>query len=140
MTLAEFVPENPLEHAIMSARRGTLTVDALLLRLANVPLFISSRAEVMEDGRGFEPLLIEESGNALVAAFSSIERPSLHKSVAGYVLKMPGRDFFVRLPSLYGVIVNPGYVAQLVISPDSVADLRRLLKAESALPDRTDAS
>jgi hypothetical protein len=94
------------------------------MNLAASPLFISSKTEVQADGSGFEPLLLEESGKPLVAAFSSLDRPGLHSDVASYVLQMDGREFFLRLPPKYGVIVNPGYVAQLIISPDATSDLR----------------
>lgn len=130
MTLNEFSPENDLEVAIISAKRGAAPLNKLLMNLATSPLFISSKAEVQSDGRGFEPLLLEESGTPLVAAFSSLARPGLHSEVAKYVLQMDGREFFLRLPSKYGVIVNPGYVTQLIIAPDAVSDLREKLTAK----------
>lgn len=129
MALSEFSPENDLEVAIVEAKRGAAPIDALLMKLAASPLFISSKTEVQADGSGFEPLLLEESGKPLVAAFSSLDRPGLHCDAASYVLQMDGREFFLRLPPKYGVIVNPGYVAQLIIAPDATSDLRGKLKA-----------
>jgi len=133
MALNNFEPKNDLEVAIVEAKRGIVPIDTLLLRLTKFPLFISSKTEVQKDGEGFEPLLLEESGNPLVAVFSSLERPALHSEVAGYVLQMTGREFFLRLPPKYGVIVNPGYVTQLIIAPDAVLDLKRKLNAQ--VPD-----
>ena len=126
--LNEFMPENDLEIAIVEAKRGDVSVDAVLMDLAASPLFVSSKTEVQDDGSGFEPLLLEESGKPLVAAFSSLERPGLHSEVASYVIQMNGREFFLRLPPTYGVIINPGYVTQLIIAPDAVSDLREKLK------------
>ena len=129
MALSEFSPENDLEVAIVEAKRGAAPIDALLMNLAASPLFISSKTEVQPNGSGFEPLLLEESGKPLVAAFSSLDRPGLHSDAASYVLQMDGREFFLRLPPKFGVIVNPGYVAQLIIAPDATSDLREKLKA-----------
>lgn len=126
--LNDFSPENDLEVTIVEAKRGAVSVDTLLMSLAASPLFISSKTEVQEDGGGFEPLLLEEGGEPLVAAFSSLDRPKLHSDVASYVLQMDGREFFLRLPPKYGVIVNPGYVTQLIIAPDATSDLRNKLK------------
>jgi SseB protein N-terminal domain len=127
--LEEFVPVNELEVAIVEAKRGNMSIDALLTALADSPLYISSKTEVQSDGRGFDPLLLEESGKALVAAFSSLGRPDLHREAASYVLQMNGREFFLRLPPTYGVIVNPGYLTQLIVAPDAVSTLRAKLKA-----------
>jgi hypothetical protein len=127
VTLNEFKPANDLEVAIVETKRGNKPFEALLMNLAESLLFISSKTEVQDGGSGFEPLLLEESGKPLVAAFSSLERPGLHSEVASYILEINGRELFLRLPSKYGVIVNPGYVTQLIVAPDAMSDLREKL-------------
>jgi hypothetical protein len=37
--------------------------------------------------------------------------------------------FFLRLPPGYGVVLNPGYLAQFIITPSAVADLQKDLRA-----------
>jgi hypothetical protein len=125
--LAIFFPQNDLENSIVQADSGSISIENLLEIITRSPLFISSKTEVEQDGRGFDPLLLEQDGNALVAAFSSLERPDLHSEVASYVLQMSGRDFFLRLPPKYGAVVNPGYAHQLIIAPNAVSDLKRKL-------------
>jgi len=125
MPLQPFTPVNDLEAAIAAARSGELPMERLLDQMAAATLFVPSREEVAPDGRGFVPLLLGQAGNALVAAFSNIDRPTLHCEVASYLLPMSGRTLFGRLPPAYGLVVNPGFEAQLVISPDAVADTRR---------------
>ena len=125
MNLVVFLPGNPLERSIAPAKQGRKTIDSLLTDLSEAPLFISSKSEVQANGNGFDPLLLAKDRELLDAAFSSIERPSLHRHHASYVLQMTGRDFFLRLPATYGAIVNPGYDAQLVIAPHAVVDLKR---------------
>ncbi|SRR5258708_5455070 len=111
------------------AKRGAVSIDTLLMDLAASPLFISSKTDVQNDGRGFDPLLLEESGMPLVAAFSSLDRPGLHSEAATYVLQLNGREFFLPLPPKYGVIINPGYTRQSIIAPDATCDLREKLEA-----------
>jgi hypothetical protein len=129
--LLEFTPENELEKAIEEARRGALSFDDLVKLIARSNLYVSSKGEVRQDGSGFEPLLLEQNGRPLVAAFSSLSRPGLHGHMAEYVLQMIGREFFLRMPPSYGIILNPGYVAQLIIPSDGVSDLKKNLTAEA---------
>jgi hypothetical protein len=126
--LLEFRPENEVENAIVDAKQGTLPIADLMMLLAQSTLYISSKKEVQQDGSGFEPLLLEEGGNPLVAAFSSLSRPGLHSHMAEYVLQMNGRDFFLRMPPGYGIIINPRYVSQLIMPPGGVSDLTNDLK------------
>jgi hypothetical protein len=49
--------------------------------------------------------------------------------MAGYVLQMNGREFFLRMPESYGVILNPGYVSQLIIPSTGVAEFGKDLAA-----------
>jgi hypothetical protein len=69
-------------------------------------------------------------GSALVAAFSLLSRPGLHRHLAEYVLQTKGREFFLRTPAGYGVIVNPGYVTQLIIAPNALAGVNRNLDGQ----------
>ncbi|WP_213948544.1 hypothetical protein [Luteibacter sp. dw_328] len=124
MELLGFDPENELERDIARAKEGKLSVEDLLKRIAESQVYVSSREEVKQDGSGFDPLLVGEPGSPLVAAFSSLSRPGLHRKMAEYVLQIKGRDFFRRLPPGYGVAVNPGYIAQLIISADAISGLK----------------
>lgn len=138
MELLEFKPENELEKAIREAKQGTLSVADLMKIIVQSNLYISSKGEVRQDGSGFEPLLLEQKGSPLVAAFSSLSRPGLHKHLAEYVLQMRGREFFLRMPPGYGVILNPGYLAQLIVPSDGVSDLRKDLA--EAMRNRGDST
>jgi hypothetical protein len=126
--LQEFKPGNQLENAIADTREGIRPVPDLMRLIARSNLFISSKGEVQSDGSGFDPLLFEKDGYPFVAVFSSLSRPGLHSRMAKYVLQMNGREFFLRMPASYGVILNPGYVSQLIIPPTGVSEFRRDLK------------
>ena len=128
MQLQEFKPENELENAIADTREGVHQVADLMRIIARSNLFVSSKGEVQSDWSGFDPLLFEMDGNPFVGIFSSLSRPGLHGHVAQYLLQMNGREFFLRMPESYGVILNPGYVSQLIIPPTGVAEFRKDLK------------
>jgi hypothetical protein len=128
--LQEFKPENELENAIADTREGVRPVADLMRIIARSNLFISSKGEVQSDGSGFDPLLFEKDGSPFVAVFSALSRPGLHSRMAEYVLQMNGREFFLRMPESYGVILNPGYVSQLIIPPAGVSEFRKDLKSD----------
>ena len=124
MTLHAFDPANETETVIADTRAGTRPVGALLPALAEATLYVPSRAEVQADGSGFAPLLLGEAGQPLVAAFTAPDRALLHRDHAEYLLGMPGDAFFRRLPPGYGVVVNPGFAAQLVVDAEAIARLQ----------------
>jgi hypothetical protein len=126
--LLPFEPQNQLEVAIVDARAGGRSIGDLIDLLVKANLYISSKREVMESGNGFEPLLLDGGGGPLIAFFSSLMRPELHRHVAKYVLQMNGREFLLRIPVNYGAILNPGYITQLIIPPESLADIQSNLK------------
>jgi hypothetical protein len=118
--MQEFYPENDLEKAILDAKIGARPLADVMERLATANLYISSKTEVEKDGAGFTPLLLGQATKPLIAAFSSLSRPALHARAAEYILQMKGAEFLKRVPSGCGVVLNPGYKTQLVISEDAI--------------------
>jgi hypothetical protein len=123
--LSEFIPENPLEETLLSAKNGNYPISKLMRKIAESYLYVSSTTEVAQDGSGFHPLLVGDSKHPLVSAFSSISRTTLHREMAEFVLRMTGQDLFKRLPHGYGIALNPGYLPQLVISSDVIDKLKK---------------
>lgn len=123
--LLEFTPLNSVENMIVAARKGSVGRGALVAALGAADLFVSSQREVLADGSGFEPLLLGETSSPLVAAFTAPERPAIHRNDAEYMVQMKGKDLFARMPPGYGIVVNPGYVDQLIISAGAIEDLQK---------------
>lgn len=123
MNLAEFTPENPLEIALQDAKNGRLPISKLMRKIVESDLYVSSKSEVLENGDGFQPLLVGDNAHPLVSVFSSLSKTSLHRELAEFALQMKGRDLFRRLPANHGVALNPGYAAQLIISHDVISKL-----------------
>ena len=123
MTLLAFVAETEIEHQILKARGGALSGDALLRRMAEADLFIPSTSEVQTDGGGFQPVLIDQDGSPFVVLFTAMWRQP--KDMAPYMMQMNGRQFFRRLPAGYGVMINPGYDAQILVPPHGMAAFKQ---------------
>jgi hypothetical protein len=122
--LAEFEPTNDFESSIVKAKAGALSLDALMTKMSAAEVFVSSKTEVQDDGSGFTPLLLGEAASPLVAVFSSLARPDLHRHMAEYVLQMSGTEFVRRMPPGYGFVLNPGFKVQMVVTPAATSELR----------------
>ena len=71
-------------------------------------------------------MLVEQGGMLFVAVFTALSRNP--RGMAEYLLKANGTAFLLRLPAGYGVIINPGYDAQMLLPPDAVATLKQDLR------------
>ncbi len=127
MTLLAFAPETAIEHRILDVQAGKHPADALIRAMADSELCIPSNGQVRDGWKGYVPVILEQNGIAFVAAFTAASRQT--RDFAPYLLKSQGRPFFLRLPSGYGVIFNPGYDAQLLLPPDGVVILKQDLQA-----------
>ncbi|MGH9810506.1 MAG: SseB family protein [Terriglobia bacterium] len=123
MTLLAFVAETDIEHQILKAQDGELSGDALLRRMVDADLYIPSTGDVQADGSGFNPVLIDQDGSPFVVVFTALSRQP--KDMAAYMMQMNGGQFFRRLPAGYGVMVNPGYDAQILVPPHGMAAFRQ---------------
>ena len=123
MTLLAFVAETDIEHQILKTQDRGLSGDALLRRMADADLFIPSTGKVQTGGGGFSPVLVDQGGAPFVAVFTAMSRQP--KDMAPYMMQMNGRQFFRRLPAGYGVMVNPGYDAQILVPPHGMAAFKQ---------------
>ena len=123
MELVRFEPQNDLEQGLQDARDGIATIDDALARFAAAPIYVPSRGEVAADGSGFDPLLLGEPTKPLVGVFTAPDRLALHRERASWVMQMLGRDLIARTPPGYGLAINPGFDAQLVVEADSLSRL-----------------
>jgi len=123
MTLLSFTPETPIEHRILAAQKGELSGDALLREIAIANLYIPSKDEVHEDGSRLQPILLEMDGQPYLAVYTAPSR--IPKGSAPYLLQAVGRYFFVRLPPGYGVMINPGFAAQMLVPAHGITALQQ---------------
>jgi hypothetical protein len=124
--LQPFQPCNEIERRIGNARDSKLSGDALMRAIAAADLFIPSAGNVASDGSGYRPILMEQDDISLVTVFTAAAR--MDKAMAPVLMRMNGRQFFLRLPAGHGVIVNPGFDAQIILPPQGVAALKEDLR------------
>jgi len=126
MALLAFTPQTAIEHRILAAQKGALSGDALLHEIAGSTLFIPSKDAVQADGSRFQPVLVEMDGQPYVALYTALAR--VPKDTAPYLLQAAGMHFFLRLPPGYGVMINPGYDAQMFIPAHGIAAFQQDLR------------
>jgi hypothetical protein len=126
MALLSFAPQTPIEHRILAAQKGDLSGDTLLREIADSNLYIPSKDDVQEDGSRFEPILLDMDGQPYVAVYTAQSRAP--KDGTPYLLQAVGSQFFLRLPPGYGVMINPGYAAQVLIPAHGVVALQQDLR------------
>src|SRR5262245_52953471 len=126
MALLAFAPQTPIEHRILAAQQGDLSGDALLREIAASNLYIPSEDEVQEDGSRFRPVLIEMDGQPYAIVYTALSRAPKDRTIT--LLQAAGSHFFLRLPPGYGVIVNPGYAAQILVPGHGIAALQQDLR------------
>jgi hypothetical protein len=126
VALLAFTPETPIEHRILMAQAGQLSGDELLREIAAANLYIPSADEVQEDGSRFQPILIDMGGRPFVTVYTALQRAQ--RDGVPHLLQAAGSHFFLRLPPGYGIVINPGYAAQMLVPPDGVAVLQRDLR------------
>ncbi|MEA3031721.1 MAG: hypothetical protein QOG13_3046 [Sphingomonadales bacterium] len=122
-----FTPENDLERAIAQAKAEAVPVDQALDLAADAMVHIPSTASVHPNGDGFEPLLMKAGLHKLIACFSAPSRLALYREQAAHAFALTGREFFLRIPPGYGAILNPGYAAQMILTPDKIASMKPAL-------------
>jgi hypothetical protein len=125
--LLPFEAWNGIERQILDAQNAKLAGDALMRAIAAADLFIPSDSDVQPDGSGYRPILLEQDEFSLVAVFTAAAR--MPRGMAPTLMRMQGSRFLLRLPAGYGLIVNPGYAAQVILPPDGVAALKSDLSA-----------
>ncbi len=124
-TLTPLVPENPLEIALVAARKGEIPLAEFLAKLLDADIAVPTATEVQADGSGFRPVVLDKEGTGMVAVFTSLERSRRLEAHARFVLSVNARSFFGMLLPDVGVVLNPGFEEGLDLSPDSIGGLLR---------------
>ena len=121
MNIVDFEAENELEDCLLKAQKGEVELRIFLERLKDSALFVPSGTEVNDDLSGFTPLLFEKDNGSFVSIFTSQSRLTPFVEKAKYHIRMYGKEFFLRLPPSYGVVVNPGWSVGCEIDSNTIA-------------------
>ena len=116
-------PENELENLLAKAQKKQIEFKEFVISFLKSDLSVPSGTEVMSDGTGMTPLLFEKNGVQMLGVFTSLSRVNLFKDKTPYCLSMKGRDLLARLPSEYGLVVNPGFDIGFELPPEGLKEI-----------------
>jgi hypothetical protein len=102
-------PSNRLEHLLVAAQRGQVSMVEFVCALLDEKVYVPSYSEIQADSTGFRPIVFDNAGDKFVAVFTSLERVASVKDKVPYALENTGRSLFSWFPRGFGVVVNPGY-------------------------------
>ena len=121
MTLLAFEAETDIEHQ-NSERPGRARFPATRCCAGwrRHDLFIPSAGEVQDRRQRLQPGAGRSGRYALCGRFHRhVAATKGHGGIS--LMRMNGRQFFRRLPAGYGIMVNPGYEAQILVPPHGMA-------------------
>lgn len=115
-----FEPRNELEASLLSAKNQEIPVPTFLRQLTQSDLALPSATEVKDDGTGFSPIIYDKQGTKMLGVFTDKTRIGELNHIAQYCLTMNGLQVLRRIPSGYGLVINPGLEVGLDLSPDGI--------------------
>lgn len=121
--MKKFHPLNDFETSLLGASENALSIELFVRMLVNSDLALPCAKEVQRDGSGFEPILFDKHGTSMISAFSDKSRISQLAHIARYCLVMNGLEVLRRIPSGYGLVINPGLDVGFEISPEGIAQI-----------------
>ena len=119
----KLTPENDLENLLIKVQERQIGFGEFIVSFLEADLFVPSGSEVMPDGSGMAPLLFEKNGVHMLGVFTSMSKVKLFKDKSPYCLSMKGRSLLARIPSGFGLVVNPGFDKGFEIPPSGLDDI-----------------
>lgn len=135
-----FEPKNDLEHKLLAATNGEISVEELISGLLDAQVFMPVEDEDIAI-KGFQrstyarPLVVQaEGGTHVLVLFSSPERARLvieefPKFGGGLLAEF--RWVLERIDAGAGVTINPGWDVGVDLEPETVAQLMQELSEEN---------
>jgi len=133
--MTDFIPQNPLEQALLDGRQGRLSMPNFLKILLGSPIFVVSATDA--NVGDFEPLLYDHPTEPLkmIACYSAMSRIGPDAEKAPYVMEVNTADFLQRLApaptSSVGVVLNPRHEFGFELQPAAIASLLDSLRARA---------
>jgi hypothetical protein len=124
MSDEHFVPKNALETALLDAKHGQTSIFNFLKMLVESDVYMLSSTEVNSDGTGFRPLLFDRGGDTMMSVFTARERASAFADEVPYCLTMKGHELLQRIPTGFGIVINPGIEVGMEIPSSGIGDIR----------------
>ena len=124
----KFIPENDLENLLVEVQQKRLSFAEFIKFFLNADLSVPSGSEVMPDGSGLAPLLFEKNGVQMLGVFTSLSRVKIFTDKTPYCLSISGNDLLSRMPSDFGLVVNPGFDKGFELPPSGITSIKKDIK------------
>lgn len=113
-----------LDTAIVRARSGQLTMQAVLWTFAASTLYVPSGDDPGENFQNFRPVLFPKDDHSMMAVFTSPQGAERVSHIAPFVVAMSGSQLIQQTPATQGLVVNPGSEVGFDIDPAGIAKFR----------------
>ncbi len=121
---------NELDGAILAARAGTLSQQALVARLVASNIAVPSRTEVHRELSEVRPILLDKGSETFVAAYSDVAYAVAFRNLASYCLQIDALTWLRAMPRDIGLVINPGLDASIQFSAQGVQQIVRNFSPE----------
>jgi len=135
--MTDFVPQNPLEQALLDGKAGRLSLPEFIKILLGSPILVVSATDTQATPH-FEPLLYPhptEPDVRMIAVYSSAERIGPDAQKAPHVLEVNTADFLQRLApgkgGRVGLVLNPRDAFGFELQPAAIDSLMESLRARA---------
>ncbi|KQZ34578.1 hypothetical protein ASD92_09885 [Massilia sp. Root1485] len=108
---------------MLAAQEKRIPVEEFIRQLVASNIALPSAVEVQENGSGFQPIIFDKLGTKMLAIFTDKARVTQLEHIAKYCLVMNALEMLRRIPSGYGIVINPGLNVGLELSPDGIAEI-----------------
>lgn len=125
MKVEKLIPENDLEVLLVHAQENRVGVNDFIKAFLQSDVYAPSESEVMSDGSGMKPLLFEKDGVYMFSVFTGLSRVNVFSDKAPYCLEIKGGELLKRIPSDYGLVVNPGFDKGFDMPPSGLKKIIR---------------
>lgn len=128
--LARFEPETGFEADLLWGSQDALPLEEVWSRFATEDVFVSSLKAMQPGDAAFHPLVADRGGQKSVVVFSSLTRAASAHQFAEHVVRLRGEQLILRTPVGMGLLINPGFEAQLLMPAEVVAQIASQLRAQ----------
>jgi len=93
-------------------------------------VYVPSLREIDEHGVGLQPAVFNHTGQQLIAIFSGLDRAKVISEIAPFCISMTGLQLIERVPTGFGLVINPKFDLGLEIPADGVRNIRHDINVE----------
>lgn len=118
-------PSNAIEVALGRAQRGEMNIKEFISLLLQSPLYVPSLREIGDKGEGLQPVVFERNSDRFLTVFSGLDRAKVLADTAPFCISMSGAQLLQRVPTGFGIVINPRFDIGLEIPSFGIQDIKR---------------